>query len=231
MNTLIVNLLAGAGCGKSTMASRVFSELKDKGINCELVSEYAKDLVWEERTATFSNELYIYAKQQQRLHRVNGKVDVVITDAPLLLKLMYMSKDLDFTQLVLDVDKKYNNMNFVLNRVKPYNPIGRNQTEDEAKEYDKKIEKLLNKYNIPYYKVNGDKEGSDIVIDKVINYLKGEEENICNHKYSDGKSAIEYDSIYEMRSSDMHCEICKKHGTRQELEEINKELKEITYHE
>jgi predicted RNA-binding Zn-ribbon protein involved in translation (DUF1610 family) len=40
----------------------------------------------------------------------------------------------------------------------------------------------------------------------------------CRHKYDDGKLAIEYDSIYEMRTSDMHCEICGKHGTKEELE-------------
>lgn len=171
-NTLIVNLLAGAGAGKSTMASRVFSELKEKGINCELINEYAKDLVWEERNATFGNELYIFAKQQHRIYRVNGKVDVIITDAPLLLKLMYMSKDIDFSQLVLDVYNKYNNMNFVLNRVKPYNPIGRNETEYDAKFYDAKIESLLNNHNIPYEKIDGNRIGAEIVINKICSYLR-----------------------------------------------------------
>lgn len=42
---------------------------------------------------------------------------------------------------------------------------------------------------------------------------------MCNHKHVSGRSAIVYDSTYEMRLSDMHCEICNKHGTQQELEE------------
>jgi DnaJ-class molecular chaperone len=41
----------------------------------------------------------------------------------------------------------------------------------------------------------------------------------CNHKYIDGSSAIEYYSTYEMRSWDMYCQICKKEGSREELEE------------
>lgn len=41
---------------------------------------------------------------------------------------------------------------------------------------------------------------------------------ICNHKYPNGDTAIEYCSTYEMRSSDMYCKICKKEGTRKELE-------------
>ncbi len=41
---------------------------------------------------------------------------------------------------------------------------------------------------------------------------------VCNHKYSNGKSAIEYCSTYEMRSKDMYCKICGQEGTREELE-------------
>lgn len=169
--TLVVNLLAGAGCGKSTNASRIFVALKDMGIDCELVSEFAKDLVWEERTATFGDELYIFAKQNHRLHRLNGKVDVIITDAPLLLKLMYMPKDLDFTPLVLDVYNQYENMNYILNRVKPYNPNGRNQTENEARAYDQKIRSLLDKHNIVYGIADGNNYGCDIIIDDILHWL------------------------------------------------------------
>ena len=71
-NTLIVNLFGGAGIGKSTLMARIFSELKVQGYDCEMVTEFAKDLVWEKRTETFKDELYIFAKQNHRLFRVNG---------------------------------------------------------------------------------------------------------------------------------------------------------------
>lgn len=45
----------------------------------------------------------------------------------------------------------------------------------------------------------------------------------CNHKYIDSKSAIEYCSTYEMRSSDMYCKICNKEATREELEKEQEE--------
>lgn len=38
----------------------------------------------------------------------------------------------------------------------------------------------------------------------------------CNHMYN-GKSRIEYDNTYEMCPSDMHCEICGRRGSREEL--------------
>ena len=49
-NTIIVNLFGGPGTGKSTGAAYIFSQLKLAGIDCEFVSEFAKDKVWERRS-------------------------------------------------------------------------------------------------------------------------------------------------------------------------------------
>jgi adenylate kinase family enzyme len=38
----VINLFGGPGCGKSTLAARIFSILKLKDISCELINEYAK---------------------------------------------------------------------------------------------------------------------------------------------------------------------------------------------
>jgi hypothetical protein len=54
-NTLVVNLLGGPCCSKSTMASDLFANLKWKGIDCELTGEYAKDLTWERRNETLKD--------------------------------------------------------------------------------------------------------------------------------------------------------------------------------
>lgn len=91
-NTLVVNLIAAPSSGKSTLMADIFAKLKWMNIDCELVTEFAKDLVWEERTETFKDELYIFAKQNHRLFRVNGKVDVIITDRPLILTILYNNK-------------------------------------------------------------------------------------------------------------------------------------------
>ena len=47
-NTLLVNLYAGPGAGKSTGAAYIFAKLKMAGIDCEYVSEYAKATKSEE---------------------------------------------------------------------------------------------------------------------------------------------------------------------------------------
>ena len=44
---LIVSLCGQPGVGKSTGSAYVFSKLKMAGVNAELVTEFAKDKVWE----------------------------------------------------------------------------------------------------------------------------------------------------------------------------------------
>lgn len=64
---LVVNLFGAPGAGKSTGAAYIFSKLKMAGINAELVTEFAKDKVWEESKAVFENQAYIFGKQQPRI--------------------------------------------------------------------------------------------------------------------------------------------------------------------
>lgn len=52
---IVVNLFGAPGAGKSTGAARIFSNLKMAGINAELVTEFAKDKVWEENKAVFND--------------------------------------------------------------------------------------------------------------------------------------------------------------------------------
>ena len=43
--TIIINLIGAPCAGKSTLAALVFSKLKMNNISCEIVTEFAKDLV------------------------------------------------------------------------------------------------------------------------------------------------------------------------------------------
>ena len=111
--TICVNLFAGAGAGKSTCASGVFTLLKHHNVNAELITEYAKDLVWEERLHLNRSDLEIFTEQLKRQHRLKGKVDVMVTDSPILLSSVYIEPiDELFHATVMREFKKYNNFYF-----------------------------------------------------------------------------------------------------------------------
>lgn len=151
METIVVNLLGGPGVGKSTTTAAVFALLKKMGIECELASEYAKELVWEQRNETFKDELYIFAKQAHRLFRLNGKVEVVVTDRPLILTCCYATDDKELCDFCYNRFSKYKNLNYLLARNDSlYVENGRNQTLEEAKKIDDMLRAKLEELNIPY---------------------------------------------------------------------------------
>lgn len=155
----VINLFAGPGAGKSTTAAGLFNLMKLRGHNCELVTEFAKDLTWEGRINTLSNQLYILAKQEARLARLEGKVDYVITDSPLLLGLAYVNERFDkpwFHHTVEGAFDLYDNLSFLIGRVKPYQKVGRNQSAEEAKLLDQTIERLLIYNRTPSIRIPGD---------------------------------------------------------------------------
>lgn len=170
--TLCVNLYGGPGTGKSSSMANIFSELKWAGVNCEMAPEFAKEKVWEGSTAILGNQIYVFGKQLHAIHRVLDKVDVVITDSPLLLSLIYGKNECkEFKDLVLSVFNSHNNLNIFLNRKKAYNPSGRMQTEDEAKAIDDKLLKLLDDTGNPYLIYDTGKASCEIIARKIIDII------------------------------------------------------------
>jgi len=165
----IINLYGGPGSGKSTMAAFIFSELKDRGLNVELVTEYAKDLTWQKSNMVLDNQLYVFAKQYHRIWRLKDQVDFIITDAPILNSLIYNPPSETFKKLVVEQYNSFDNIDIFLNRVKRYNPSGRSQTEDEAKILDAAILDMLknNSINIDL-KIDGDRSSRESIINQII---------------------------------------------------------------
>lgn len=187
---IVVNLFGAPGVSKSTGAAYIFSQLKMNNINCELVTEFAKDKVWEESKEVFNNQAYIFGKQYFRISRLQDKVDVVITDCPLLLSAFYNKGeypfDRHFDDFVLRVFNSYNNMNYFLLRDKPYNPKGRFQTEEESNEVSKLLLEFLHNKKISLDILKGNKDNFDSIIGNIIerlNFIKSCEDEITSFKY------------------------------------------------
>jgi len=163
--TLVINLFGGPGSGKSTGAAYIFAQLKMLKVDVEYVSEFAKDKVWEGNSEVFKCQEYIFGKQSFKMSRCKGKVDVIITDCPILLSAFY-NKNLseNFNKTVLEVFNSYNNLNFFINRTKAYNPNGRFQTEEESDIISQDLKNLLKKYKIPWRNENGHINGYDDIL-------------------------------------------------------------------
>lgn len=174
MKPLVINFFAGPGAGKSTLSAGLFYELKMNGVNCELVREYAKDKVWEGSFATLDDQVYVFGKQLHRTNVVADKVDVIITDSPVLLSLYYAKNiSAEFKALILSTFNDFNNVNYFINRRKAYCPLGRMQTEDEAKEIDVVLRRLLLENHIPFEVVFGSREGLRYIVDDVLQRIGG----------------------------------------------------------
>ena len=169
--TKIINFFAGPGTGKSTTAAGLFHKMKMDGENVELVTEYAKDMVWEGRYSVLEDQLYIFAKQNRRIARLIGKVDYIITDSPILLGLAYSGGswgDCILKNLIQHTFEQYDNINFFLKRdTSKYTGVGRMQTLEEAIEKDVMILSLLKEY--PHYLVTAKVENT---LDDVCEMLK-----------------------------------------------------------
>jgi len=179
---ITINLYGGPGSGKSTIAAGLFSRLKLSGINAELVTEYAKDKAWESPPVEdkngvikfapiFDNQIYIFAKQHHRLWRLNGQVDIAITDSPLLLSAVYNDgKFPSLDKFIIETYHGFNNLNYFLNRTKKYNPSGRNQNEEQAKLIDIKIKDML-KDTVPFIELDGNESAIITIANKILDTL------------------------------------------------------------
>lgn len=171
--TLVVNLFAGPGTGKSTICSGIFFDLKNMHIESEIANEYAKELVWEKRTNTFNDQIYLFAKQYHKIFRLLGQVDVVVTDCPILLSPVYdASKRKTLERLIVE---EHNNMwtyNVFLKRKKTYNPNGRIHTEAQAHAIDLKVADVLSRNNIPFEVFEADTRGKDLIVLKILTLLR-----------------------------------------------------------
>lgn len=173
--TKIINLYGGAGIGKSTIAARVFSELKMLGREVELVTEYAKEMVWENRQPILDEQVYVFAKQYRRLSRLVGKVEYIITDSPVLLGIVYTSENYFkmLRPLIIEAHNSFDNINIMLERTAVYNPHGRQQSEQEAIIIDKQLRTLLVDCGDTYHNITVDGSAHEGIL-SILNNKAGE---------------------------------------------------------
>ena len=173
---IIVNLISGPGTGKSILTTEIFAQLKRHFIKCEISSEYYKKKLREEAAKVIQNQIYVFGKQQFQLFTLKDKVDVIVTDSPIIFSAIYNEPQCsELNALILKEFHKYNNLNYYIERDPsvPYEQEGRYQDEAGAKLVDDKVKIFLDENKIHYKTLVGiGKSSLDTVIYDVINKLK-----------------------------------------------------------
>lgn len=165
-DSLVINFYGGPGAGKSTGASYVFSWLKMKGVDAEYVTEFAKELVWQERSQVFEapeNQVFIFGNQFYRMRSLLGKVSVIVTDSPLLLSVIYARScpqlSEHYPEVVRSLNSMFRRINVLVKRVAPFEQNGRNEDEARSDFISGQVRKLLSDYGEQYYEIAGDEDG------------------------------------------------------------------------
>ncbi len=170
---LLINLFGGPGSGKSTTAAGLFYFLKKMGINAEYVTEFAKDLVYQNNLTELGDQFNIFSQQNNKLKILSG-VDVVITDSPLIFSALYPNKHYPISEMekkeieafetvVVSHFKRYKSINIFLNRAHDYVPHGRTQDEAGAIRLSQEIKNFLNRHSVSFEEITtGDNTVGDI---------------------------------------------------------------------
>ena len=155
---VLVNLAGAPSVGKSSIAAKLFAKLKDMGKECELATEYCKGWVWDKREITHYSQLYFFGKQSYAESHLFNKVDFIISDSPTFLSGYYNehnNHDTSLNEACKGFYKKAEEdgikvFNFFLPRTRPYNPLGRFQSEEQSDAIAIELREWLDREGYPY---------------------------------------------------------------------------------
>lgn len=145
----VINLWAGPGAGKSTLACAIFNLMKRERFECELVTEVAKGLTYDRSFTELGNQTLVLARQEHQLRRLIGQVEYAVVDSPFPLGLIYCNQDQKgrYQHLIDELWDDYENYSFSLKRTsKAYQQFGRSQTLEESMALDVEIADLAAEY-------------------------------------------------------------------------------------
>jgi nicotinamide riboside kinase len=159
-----INFFGGPSCGKSTIATQLFSKMKRKGFSVEYVPEHAKSLVYRKDWVLLSYQPHVLAEQSFPQFKLDDQVDYIVHDGPFLLSPIYLieHKHLprkEFNEFVLAMFNTYDNINIFLERNSKFEfeEYGRNYNFEESIQKEKEIKEFLIQNNIPFYALKNEK--------------------------------------------------------------------------
>jgi hypothetical protein len=144
---IVVNIFGAPGDGKSTTAALIFGALKHRSVKAELVTEAAKDWVWADAGSPLGWQPLLFGEQSWRVERLAGKVDVVVTDSPVLLCSLFAPPLVHpaFHDLVLWAHRRHPSVNLRVRRPpwRGFEKVGRKHTEKQSDALGENLDRLL----------------------------------------------------------------------------------------
>ena len=157
-----INIYGGPGVGKSTLAARIYSDLRRNFVSVELVQEVVKQYVYAGRVLKPWDYVHTFGQQfEAELLPLSAGVKTIVTDSPLFLQCIYAYEcgSPVYEQLV-DIcrifDEEYSVRNLLVLRSgsTPYETLGRWQDKGEAIKTDKMVRDALDRHLIDYIPIN-----------------------------------------------------------------------------
>ena len=92
-NTLVINLVGGPCCGKSTVSSGLFYQLKRAGYNTEVLPEFVKNNIYCDNMMVTKNQCYVFANEVFLMENLCQTVDIIIDDGSFFNNIIYDWRD------------------------------------------------------------------------------------------------------------------------------------------
>lgn len=183
-NTLHVNYWGNPGVGKSGLAGQLYGRLSEAGYLVELVKEYAKELYWkgalvrrDDRTGEIVEEeqLLITTEQFRREAEYDSRVQVIVTDSPVLQGLVFAPSHYrgELTNIMRQLTAGWTSIDILVNKdlSADYQSGGRIQTSQESMALRPEIEMILKAERPDYLEMNN-KEAADRAYEIVVDRLE-----------------------------------------------------------
>lgn len=173
---LHINIFAGPGVGKSTLAMGLTAELKKRQFSADMTQEYAKELVYDENYLLLDDQLHVAGEQYRRMNRLDRCVKIAVHDSPFVMGVNYCNDrhicHLEFNNFMVSQFKRFNNLNIVLLRNPKYSfaEEGRRENLDESINLDHMIKDFLDTNKIRHYVMLN----NDSIVDELIELIEKE---------------------------------------------------------
>lgn len=179
--TILINLFGASSAGKSSLMADLFTAIKQMGITVEMCPEVVKQWAWDGIFPNKYDQYYLLGQEIKQQSRLFGKVEIAISDSPVMQNAFYnwylndrdnlFDPSLEYQKMA--EEDKHLFLNFMLIRNKPFETKGRYQTEEESNIISHKLIQYLETRNVKYDLVPGkDKERVDFIVETVAEILE-----------------------------------------------------------